>query len=81
MKEELQKFGAELVCKQNSVTVLKRELHKPNAVLNSHNDHRIAMSLSVLLSAFGGEIDGAETVNKSYPEFFNDIKKLGIEVV
>ncbi len=81
MKEELQKFGAELICKENSVTVVKRELHKPNLVLNSHNDHRIAMSLSVLLSVFGGVINGAEAVNKSYPEFFNDIKKLGIEVV
>ncbi len=81
MKEELNKFGAELICKENSVTVLKRELHKPEQILCSHNDHRIAMSLCVLLSVFGGEIDGAEAVNKSYPEFYNDIKKLGIEVV
>lgn len=81
MQEELNKFGAELICKENSVTVLKSKLQKPNIALNSHNDHRIAMSLSVLLSVFGGEINGAEAVNKSYPEFYNDIKKLGIEVV
>ncbi len=81
MKEELEKFGAKLICYDNSVTVLKCELHKPNEILNSHNDHRIAMSLSVLLSVFGGEISGAEAVNKSYPNFYNDIKKLGIEVV
>lgn len=81
VKEELEKFGAQLICKENSVTVLKTELHKPTKILNSHNDHRIAMSLSVLLSVFGGEIDGAEAVKKSYPEFYNDIKKIGIEVV
>jgi 3-phosphoshikimate 1-carboxyvinyltransferase len=38
------------------------------------------MSLSVLLSLFGGEIDGAEAVDKSYEEFFEHIISLGIKV-
>ena len=46
-------------------------------MLSSHNDHRIAMALSVLCLSFGGSISGFEAVNKSYPEFLNDIKKLG----
>jgi 5-enolpyruvylshikimate-3-phosphate synthase len=38
------------------------------------------MSLSVLLTTLGGEIEGAEAVCKSYGEFFSDIEKIGIKV-
>ncbi len=79
MKEELSKFGAELLIEENAVTVLKRELHAPSVRLLGHNDHRIVMSLAVLCSIYGGTIEGCEAVAKSYPEFFEDIKSLGIE--
>jgi len=78
MKNELQKFGAELDIEENTVTVLPRELHAPKEVLCGHNDHRIVMSLAVISTLFGGEIDGCEAVKKSYPNFFEDIKTLGI---
>ena len=78
MKIELQKFGAELVIEENTVTVLPRELHAPKEVLYGHNDHRIVMSLAVISTLFGCEIDGCEAVKKSYPNFFEDIKTLGI---
>ena len=55
-------------------------LHSPKAPLSGHNDHRIVMSLSVLLSFLGGEIMGAEAINKSYEEFFEHIASLGIKV-
>ena len=58
----------------------KQELHAEGIVLNGHNDHRIVMALSVILSVIGGSIDGAEAVKKSYPGFFDDIKRLGAEV-
>ena len=38
------------------------------------------MSLVAILSIFGGDIDGTNSVNKSYPTYFNTIKDLGIEV-
>lgn len=38
------------------------------------------MALSVLAAVFGAEIDGAEAVNKSYPDFFRVIKKAGVNV-
>lgn len=80
MRDELSKFGAKISVKDNEVTVEKSTLHAPDKPLNSHNDHRVVMALSVLLSRYGGKIEGAEAVNKSYPEFFSDIKKIGIEV-
>ena len=78
MAEELRKFGAEVEVFENSVTVKKSTLHAPCEILSGHNDHRIVMSLAVLSSLYGGEITEAEAVKKSYPAFFDDIKKLGI---
>lgn len=78
MKNELEKFGAELEVDENSVTVKKCDLHTPSEILYGHNDHRIVMSLTVICSLFGGQIEGCEAVSKSYPKFFEDIKALGI---
>ena len=79
MQVELQKFGAELIAEENSVTVIKTELHTPTELLCGHNDHRIVMSLAVLCTLLGGKIEGCEAVEKSYPDFFRDIKILGIQ--
>jgi 3-phosphoshikimate 1-carboxyvinyltransferase len=49
------------------------------AKVSSHNDHRIAMALAVTgtTSLEETDIEGAECVNKSYPDFFEDCKNLG----
>ena len=39
------------------------------------------MALSIMLTQFGGTINGRNAVKKSYPNFFKDLKALGIEVV
>jgi 3-phosphoshikimate 1-carboxyvinyltransferase len=80
MAEELAKFGISVTIDENSVTVNNGELHSPSEPLASHNDHRITMALAILLTAVGGEIEGAESVMKSYPNFFDDLKSLGIEL-
>lgn len=80
MKEELLKFGADITIEENEVIINKSNLHKPSENLNGHNDHRVVMSLSVLLSCFGGRIEGVEAVNKSFPDFFEKISLLGIGV-
>lgn len=80
MAEELAKFGIAVSCKENEIIVKKGELHAPKEILQGHNDHRIVMSLSVLATRTGGVIEEAECVKKSYPGFFEDLKKLGIGV-
>ena len=79
MKEELAKFGVEVRIGTNEVLV-GNGAGKPNAPLNAHNDHRIAMALSVLCAETGGTILGAEAVSKSFPDFFEVIKSVGIKV-
>lgn len=80
MAEELKKFGANVKVYENSVEIEKTQLKPPIVPLCGHNDHRIVMALSALAAVFGAEIDGAEAVNKSYPDFFRVIKKAGVNV-
>lgn len=77
--EELEKFGVKYHLKENELEIFESPLHKPST-LEGHNDHRIVMALSVMLSKFGGTINGSECVKKSYPNFFEDLMKIGIEV-
>lgn len=80
MHEELKKLGGGLVFGDNTITVPKQELVYKGEALDGHNDHRIVMAMSLILSKTGGAIKGAEAVKKSYPGFFEDIKRLGAEV-
>lgn len=77
MKAELEKLGAALEIFENSVKIKGGNLHTPSTTLNGHNDHRIVMSLAVLCTVLGGEIEGAEAIKKSYPEFFDVLSSLG----
>ena len=49
------------------------------AVVDSAGDHRIAMAFSVLAAymPFETVIKGHECVKKSYPDFYEDFKKIG----
>ena len=78
MAEELLKFGCRIVVNENSVIVPGGGIHPPKDVLYGHNDHRIVMSLAVLCVLTGGVIEGAEAVKKSYPGFFEDLRKLKV---
>ena len=80
MHRELSKLGGGLVFGENTITVPKQELSYRGEMLDGHNDHRIVMAMSVILSKTGGAIRGAQAVRKSYPNFFNDLIGLGAEV-
>ena len=79
MRAELSKFGANISVEENRVIIKTTALHAPTEALYGHNDHRVVMSLAVLCSIFGGVIEGAEAISKSYPDFFGDLEKLGIK--
>ena len=80
MHEELAKLGGGLIFGDNTITVPKQTLTYKGVPLSGHNDHRIVMAMSVILSKIGGVIEGAEAIRKSYPGFFEDIQRLGAEV-
>ncbi len=80
MAEELEKFGVKTTIEDDSVTIESGGLEEPKTELYGHNDHRIVMSMAVLSTITGGIIEGAEAVSKSFPDFFDKLLSLGIEV-
>ena len=80
MKNELSKFSADITVLEDEIIIKKADLKTPTETLCGNNDHRIAMSLTVISSVFGGVIENAECVNKSYPLFFEDCERLGIKI-
>lgn len=51
--------------------------HVRPAIINSHNDHRIAMAAAILgVAGARMTIKGAACVNKSFPEFFQTLQLL-----
>ena len=79
MAEELEKLGVKVAVEENTITVDPSGIHAPNEALDGHNDHRIVMSLAIMLTQFGGKINGAQAVSKSMPKFFTMLNSLGIE--
>lgn len=79
MAEELEKLGVKVTVEENTITVDPSGIHAPNEALDGHNDHRIVMSLAIMLTQFGGRINGAQAVSKSMPQFFTMLNSLGIE--
>jgi 3-phosphoshikimate 1-carboxyvinyltransferase len=75
---ELGKMGA-AVNTTRDVLMVRGRCALKGARITPHNDHRIAMACAVVALGARGEtvITDAECVNKSYPNFFNDLKRLG----
>lgn len=79
MGAELHKMGVTAEILENEIRI-SPGIKPPTEILDGHNDHRIVMALAVLLTKTGGKIRGAEAVRKSLPDYFERLKKLGIEV-
>lgn len=73
LKKELKKIGVKVNTGKDFI-----EIHGPtksikkNKIIKTYNDHRIAMAFAVL----DLKTDNPKTVNKSYPLFWSDFKKL-----
>jgi len=77
---ELTKLGA-------SIRVTKKSLHlaaginfKKNCSIPTYNDHRMAMAFAPLALKIPLKIQEAGVVSKSYPDFWEDLKKLNFQI-
>ena len=84
--EELKKLGREVVIEDNILTIPSGEpftskMLKKVSVLDSHGDHRIAMSFGVLkLICPELTIQNPDVVSKSFPDFWKMLDRLtGLE--
>lgn len=81
LQEEFEKMGVKIDLNDDIMTV-----HGGNAVkgatVHSRHDHRIAMACAVAALKAEGEtiIEEAGAIKKSYPDFYNDLEKLGADV-
>ncbi|MDR2870546.1 MAG: 3-phosphoshikimate 1-carboxyvinyltransferase, partial [Deferribacteraceae bacterium] len=82
MQQELRKLGVMMETTADEIIITGQESYAGGVVLDGHNDHRIVMSLAVAAALCKESIviEGAEAVNKSYPNFFDDLKALGADV-
>jgi len=79
---ELSKMGAKITIEPDGLTIKGlSSLH--GAVIDPHNDHRVAMACAVAALRAEGQttIQDAGCVRKSYPQFFTSLKSLGAEIV
>ncbi len=80
LRDEYAKVGIEVILEGDDIMRIKGgKIH--STTVNSHNDHRIAMSMAVTALRGNGEMKilGAECVAKSYPNFFEDLESIRIK--
>lgn len=81
LQEEFGKMGVEIRL-QDDLMLIKGSSDIKGANVQSHHDHRIAMACAVAALKAEGEtiIYDAGAINKSYPDFYSDLKMLGASV-
>jgi len=77
LRDEFRKMNVDVELNGDLMTINGGKEVK-GAKVSSHNDHRIAMATAVAGLAAKGQttIHDAEAVNKSYPDFYKDLKSI-----
>ena len=83
MIEELAKFGFVIKADEHSMYIKKSSINdRTDIIVDPHNDHRIAMAMTCLVTVYKNPviIDNEKCVEKSYPDFYSDLKQLGVRM-
>lgn len=77
MVDNLSRMGAHIIATEDGM-IIEGGCPLHGAVIDSHLDHRVAMSFAVASLAADGEttIKDADCVNISYPNFYKDLSEL-----
>ncbi|MGD2088453.1 MAG: 3-phosphoshikimate 1-carboxyvinyltransferase [Candidatus Aminicenantes bacterium] len=80
LEKEFTALGGEIHVAGNQMEVTGKRLK--GGTIDSHNDHRIAMAGAVAAINISHHviIEGSECTAKSYPNFFEDLKSIGVSV-
>lgn len=81
LQKELLGFGVRLIENQDIYTLHTEDQFIPdNLVVESYDDHRMAMAFAPLALVFPNlQIVDPQVVGKSYPNFWEDLKSIGIQ--
>ena len=81
LKNEIQKFGVDKIeVTNNSLHLRNKSTLKPNIVIDTYQDHRMAMSFACLSMINPILIKDPMVVTKSYKNFWTDLEKLGFRI-
>lgn len=80
MEKELKKLGVNISSDENNIYIEGKNNYSSSLEVFGHKDHRIVMSLAIFATLLDTPliIEGAEAISKSYPNFFEDLKKINI---
>mgnify|MGYP003310848182 FL=1 len=82
LKNEIEKFNVDKVeITENSITLENNSNLKHEVVIDTYNDHRMAMSFAPLSLIVPIKINNPEVVTKSYVNFWNDLESLGFNIL
>jgi 3-phosphoshikimate 1-carboxyvinyltransferase len=77
LRIELTKLGANISVTNDSLTLVASKEINSNVKIATYNDHRMAMAFAPLAIKVPINIENAEVVSKSYPDFWKDLDSLG----
>ena len=80
LRTELAKLGADIQVTKERLILQPSVGIKPNIKIDTYNDHRMAMAFAPLSLKTAIYINNAEVVSKSYPDYWKDLKNVGIDV-
>jgi 3-phosphoshikimate 1-carboxyvinyltransferase len=80
LQNELLKLGASISITNDSLQIEPTNSINSNQNIATYNDHRMAMAFAPLAIKTNINIENAEVVSKSYPNFWSDLKKVGFEI-
>lgn len=82
LQNELAKLGGQLVVTGDSLTLAAhRSAGTTVPAIDTYQDHRMAMAFAPLVMQMDLLINEAEVVSKSYPAFWNDLRKIGVQAI
>ncbi len=82
LKNEIEKFNVDKVeITKNSITLENNSDLKHEVIIDTYNDHRMAMSFAPLSLLVPITINNPEVVSKSYINFWNDLESLGFNIL
>ena len=77
---ELTKLGAKIKVTNESLHLSPHTNFIKNCSISTYNDHRMAMAFAPLALKIPLKIEESSVVSKSYPDFWNDLRKLNFEI-
>jgi 3-phosphoshikimate 1-carboxyvinyltransferase len=80
LKTELSKLGATISVTNDSLTLVSGSPPLEGLGVATYQDHRMAMAFAPLALKIPIIIEEAEVVSKSYPTFWDDLKKIGFSI-